>query len=219
MYAIDASHLAEAWERGHGQHPLHRALTLLGVAEPERSLDDLAELSIGERDRRLLALRRRLFGPRFVAVASCPSCSEKLDLEFTEDQLPLAPPREGVRLPNTIDLVAVANEPPEVRVAALLTRCTGTELGLEEAAETERRMADADPMAEVELRLVCLSCEHEWMALFDIASFLWTELNDWIVRLFSEVHTLARAYGWSEAEILGMSARRRQVYLDLVAGG
>jgi hypothetical protein len=219
MYAIEASHLAEAWEHGQSQHPLHRALTLLRVAEPELSLDDLAVLSIGERDRRLVALRRRLFGPRFEAVASCPGCSEKLDLDFTSDQLPSEPPRQGVRLPNTADLLAVANDPPERRAAALLAICSGTELSPEEAAETERRMAEGDPMANVELRLVCPSCEHEWTALFDIASFLWTELNDWIVRLFNEVHTLARAYGWSEADILGMSARRRQVYLDQVASG
>ncbi len=219
MYAIQASHLADAWERGHVQHPLHRALTLLRVAEPERSIDDLSLLSIGERDRRLVALRRQLFGPRFEAVASCPRCSEKLDLDFTADQLPSEPARDGVRLPNTADLLAVANEPPERRAAALLARCTGSELRAEEAAGAELRMAEADPMAHVELRLACPACGHDWTALFDIASFLWTELNDWILRLFRDVHTLARAYGWSEAEILGMSARRRQVYLDLLAGG
>jgi hypothetical protein len=219
MYAIEASHLAEAWERGQGQHPLHRALTLLSVAEPEHSVDDLAALPIGERDRRLLALRRRLFGARFEAWASCPSCSEKLDLNFTADQLPSDPPRGEVKLPTTADLLAVAKDPPEQRAAALLARCAGSGLSPDEAAEAEKRLAEADPMADIELRLMCPSCQHEWTAVFDIASFLWTELNDWIVRLFSEVHILARAYGWSEAEILAMGARRRQVYLDLVAGG
>ncbi|HEX2516118.1 MAG TPA: phage baseplate protein, partial [Chloroflexota bacterium] len=35
-------------------------------------------------------------------------------------------------------------------------------------------------------------------------------------RLLREVHTLARAYGWREAEILALPGRRRQTYLDLV---
>jgi len=32
------------------------------------------------------------------------------------------------------------------------------------------------------------------------------------------VHALARAYGWSEAAILGMGSARRARYLELVAG-
>ena len=34
--------------------------------------------------------------------------------------------------------------------------------------------------------------------------------------LLYEVGTLARAYHWSEAEVLAMTARRREAYLDLV---
>jgi hypothetical protein len=223
MHAIKASRLVGAWERGQAQHPLHRALTLLRVAEPERSIDDLAMLPIGERDRRLLELRRQLFGNRFDAVSACPRCGEKVELNFSTEQLPLAPVAEciadGARLPNTSDLLAIATEPPDQRAARLLARCTGTDLAGAEADEAERRLAQADPMARIEMRLACPRCEHEWSAFFDIASFLWTELNDWVRRLFCETHTLARAYGWSEAEILGMSPQRRQVYLDLIAGG
>ena len=31
-----------------------------------------------------------------------------------------------------------------------------------------------------------------------------------------EVHVLAREYGWSERDILAMSASRRQLYLDTI---
>jgi hypothetical protein len=31
-----------------------------------------------------------------------------------------------------------------------------------------------------------------------------------------EVHRLARVYGWREADILSMSASRRQFYLEMV---
>jgi hypothetical protein len=34
----------------------------------------------------------------------------------------------------------------------------------------------------------------------------------------AEVHTLASAYGWSEAQILALSATRRQRYIALVQG-
>jgi hypothetical protein len=79
-------------------------------------------------------------------------------------------------------------------------------------------MAELDPMARIELQLTCPACEHQWGELFDIASYLWTELKDHAIRLLHDTHTLARAYGWSEAEILSMTSRRRQVYLDLVVG-
>jgi hypothetical protein len=77
-------------------------------------------------------------------------------------------------------------------------------------------MAQADPLADIQLKIDCPSCRHRWRAAFDIVSFLWTEIEAWAGRMLSEVHTLARAYGWREAEILALSATRRQFYLEMV---
>jgi hypothetical protein len=77
-------------------------------------------------------------------------------------------------------------------------------------------MAACDPQAEVLLDLNCPACGHGWQALFDVVAFFWAELAAQAKRLLREVHTLARAYGWREADILGMSARRRQFYLEMV---
>ena len=43
---------------------------------------------------------------------------------------------------------------------------------------------------------------------------VWSDLTDWVGRTLTEVHQLARAYGWSEAEILAMSGWRRRWYLE-----
>ena len=51
----------------------------------------------------------------------------------------------------------------------------------------------------------------------DIASFFWSEIHSWAQRALREVATLARAYGWREADILSMSARRRQAYLEMIS--
>lgn len=77
----------------------------------------------------------------------------------------------------------------------------------------ERMMAD-DPQAEVELRLSCARCGHGWSSYLDITSFLWAEAAAMSERLLGEVHTLARAYGWNQSEILAMSPARRQAYLE-----
>lgn len=230
MQAIDAGRLVSAWEQGQSQHPLHRALTLLRVVEPGQTIDTLATLAIGERDRRLLRLRQRLFGSHFEAIASCPRCAEKLEMSFSAAQIPAreAAPREldvtvegrslTVRMPTTVDLLEVAAEAPERRARALLERCVGGEGAVAAAEVIQSRMMEADPMSRIELELTCPACEHRWTSVFDIASFLWTELSDYALRLLRETHTLARAYGWSEADIHSMTPQRRQIYLELVMG-
>jgi hypothetical protein len=45
---------------------------------------------------------------------------------------------------------------------------------------------------------------------------LWAEIEVRAKRLLLEVHLLATAYGWSEAEILSLNAQRREFYLEMV---
>jgi hypothetical protein len=78
------------------------------------------------------------------------------------------------------------------------------------------RMAQADPQADVNLSLECPACNHQWQAAFDILAFFWKEIEAWAGRILSEVHILASAYGWDEADILALSSLRRQAYLELI---
>jgi hypothetical protein len=77
---------------------------------------------------------------------------------------------------------------------------------------------ELDPQADVRLDLTCPPCGHDWQAQFDIATYFWREIDDWAQRTLRDVHTLAKAYGWIEADILGLSAWRRQAYLQMVTG-
>ena len=79
-------------------------------------------------------------------------------------------------------------------------------------------MADADPQADVQIALSCSNCGHSWPLAFDIVSHLWGEIEDWAHRMLREVGRLASAYGWSEQEILMMSALRRRRYIELIEG-
>lgn len=130
------------------------------------------------------------------------------------------------RIPTSSDLLAISTADGIEPQLALLQRCV-TEVqqngipvqtnALPDSviAAISKDMANADPQAQIELGLVCPECSHAWNALFDIAAFLWNEIHAWAKRMLHEVHTLARAYGWREADILAMSARRRQIYLEL----
>lgn len=77
-------------------------------------------------------------------------------------------------------------------------------------------LGELDPQAEVLLDMVCPDCGTQWQALFDIAGFLWAELDAWARRTLLEVHRLAWTYGWREADILALSQQRRQRYLQMI---
>ena len=62
--------------------------------------------------------------------------------------------------------------------------------------------------------LVRCPCGSEWVDELDIRTVVWSDLTEWVGRTLTEVHQLAQAYGWSEAEILAMSGWRRRWYLE-----
>jgi hypothetical protein len=51
-----------------------------------------------------------------------------------------------------------------------------------------------------------------------VAALLWVEVEAGAIALVQDVHLLAAAYGWSEAEVLGLGPARRRAYLELVRG-
>ena len=131
------------------------------------------------------------------------------------------------RLPTAGDLLAIAGC-GDVSTARteLLTRCVlqvrqgGASQPVDtiEPAVLGRMLAEmerSDPGAEVLLALRCPDCGHAWSEPFDIVAFLWTEIDGWARRTLRDVHRLARAYGWTEPEILNLSATRRAHYLEL----
>lgn len=229
MRALSATELLGVWERGLGQPPVQQALTLLAGACPESPPEALARLSIGQRDARLLALRELTFGGEFTALASCPACAEKIELTFRAVDLapvPVPEPPEEMslqvdgrelrfRVPNSADLLAATDR------GQLLDRCllTGRDHLPDHALELViHRMAQADPLADIQLALSCAGCGHTWRAPFDIVTFFWRELQACVRGLLREVHTLASAYGWREADILALSPARRRLYLEMVSG-
>ena len=131
------------------------------------------------------------------------------------------------RLPTSLDVLATHERGAPVSESSLLARCLISveqggspidfdKLPVEVIEGVTESMADADPLADLQLNLICPDCEHGWSALFDIASFLWTEIEVWAWRMLRDVHTLAQAYGWPERDILSLSPMRRQFYLEMV---
>jgi hypothetical protein len=99
----------------------------------------------------------------------------------------------------------------------------GCRLGIAEASDWSdedldqigQSLARADPLAETRLALRCPVCESQWEENLDIVSFLWREIEARARRLLFEIHTLASAYGWAEADILSLSEHRRALYFEM----
>lgn len=78
------------------------------------------------------------------------------------------------------------------------------------------QIGQAAALANLTITAQCPACNHEWEVVFDIVSYFGREINAWAMRMMYEIHLLASTYGWREADILAMSAWRRQRYLELI---
>jgi len=234
MKALGDAELLTLWERGSTRHPIDRALLLCAWARPDLSPSRLADLPLGALNRTLLRLREISFGQSIEASVVCEGCGERLEIKLDTAKL-LANAHENdtpaefemfglrFRVPCSRDLAAVAaEENVETAARKLLQQCY-----LARPDETmpdftailpkaEAAMDTLDPAADVNLELSCEECGHRWAAGFNIGTVLWAEIDARAGVLLSEVHGLARAYGWTEPEVLALSPHRRGVYLDMV---
>lgn len=244
MRPLTAYDLIRIWEFGLSRHPIDRSLMILAVAMPEKTIKELATLSIGTRDGYLLTIREQIFGPKLESVIECPECSEQL--EFVLNILDIRKPddfgenvselevKQGdykirFRPPNSLDLAEIVgqNNASEAR-KQLIQRCilnakrkerriSPKKLPKKILETIEQKLGETEVLAEINLSLNCASCNRKWKMVFDISAFLWTEICALTQRLLQEVHILARTYGWSETDILAMSATRRYLYLQMVS--
>lgn len=237
-----AATLLRAWESGAAAAPDDRATSLLHSLGAVAAGVRVDELTVGQCDARLFELRRALFGEMLEAVATCPACRAEVEVTVPLDALQ-PPLRDGpgpaltvqadgytlvCRIPRNEDLRVLARRTGEVSLLDLLKRCVlevsspgGSPVAPHELPELSEAMveaavgtlAESDPGAQTVLRLRC-HCGSEWTDELDIRSVVWSDLTEWVGQVLTDVHMLARAYGWSEAEILEMSGWRRRWYLE-----
>ena len=244
MKPLKAEELLSVWEQGLNQPLLQRALILLAAAFPEIHPDTLVKFTIGQRDLRLLQLRECLFGQQLLNTAMCPECGQRIEWQNSiADYANLTDGNTNIisefdfnaegytlrfRLPTSLDIASAVNcESAENVQQHLLTRCllkvehAKASCDVDQLPESilqklNQQMNSLDPHADIRVHLNCPECSHSWEVAFDIASFLWAEVNDWAGRMLQVVHKLAAGYGWSEREILSLSPVRRQLYLGML---
>jgi hypothetical protein len=219
------------WERAVGRPRWHRDDALLRDAG--------APPALGDRNRALLAIRNALFSRDWALTSACPGCDTVC--EFAVDGVALAegldarPPADSdtrfdwhgrpiaVREPTVDDLRGIANQGDVAgAVRALLARCLPGDIDPARLSEDEIDALGAwieslDPAAAVMFALTCPACGGEWPAPLDVAEALWAEVQRAAELALTDVDALARAYGWTEDQVMGLSPVRRAAYLQLVA--
>jgi hypothetical protein len=197
---------------------------------------DFGADTLGDRNRRLLALHSALVGRQLEGRVTCTTCGVASEFDVPTEairSLP-APKRDAAawatqgrrrvayRLPTMADIEAVGDRgtPGEIR-HAILDRCR---MGGPTPALTElsaRRLAAQfealDPAATVEVDIACSGCGAALAATVDIATFVARDLDRLVDSLYRDVDVIARTYGWDEVRILSLPAARRRRYVGLIS--
>ena len=246
MRGLAGEELLRAWECSRELPEQQAVLALLELADPERPAREWARLPLGERDALLLELRAATLGRRMEGFAVCPACGAELEFAVDARELaeglrtPAAPAAQpkgiAARPANTLDLLAssAATSAEEARAILLArTACAdGEETEAVKTAEGAERWLKAKPRrvaerlakrfeqvnaaAEIRVELSCAACGGGSVIELDVARYFLREIGAAARRLMAEIHELARAYGWSEAAIAGMSGARRAAYLGML---
>jgi hypothetical protein len=241
MRALNQVDCLALWESGQELHPIDQGLLAVQAAFPETRGESVADWPLGRRNRALVQLHCATFGAKLSGWTRCRQCGEPL--EFTADGVAMAQTALGerdtvvsvsgrsFRLPTSRDLARIAvqaeagDAAPQLLNLCLVAREatdgpaneeSSTAWSEEELELIGSRLAQADPLAEIVLDFQCPVCQESFEESLDLASFFWSELEGCARRLLFDVHILASAYGWSEAEILALSQPRRNFYLKQV---
>lgn len=194
-----------------------------------------ASLAVTDRDRVLASLYVDAYGSTVTSVVLCGACEERFDLEFSLldvqaslDQRELPPDvdasgegvyrlKEGVRfrLPTGEDQMAVAGLPVEEAERELLSRCVLEGDGAVDGP-VEEAMEALGPVLDLDLTAACPECGHQQPVRFQMEHYLLSALLRDRPALLGDVHRLARAYGWTLAEILALPRNERRRLVELV---
>jgi hypothetical protein len=218
---MDAMTLLDGWDTGAAGSAHARIDRLFRRITPAAELD--AD-TLGMRNQRLLALHRGIGGSPLEAVAPCPHCGAVNEFTLPAHDLLALP------VPDGRDRVEVAGQ--TFRVPRMADLLGGSDLPLAELcrdpapnqtpitpdviAQAGALLDALDPVANVVIDLACSGCKALYRASVDIAGFVAAALDRAMARMFRDIDTIARAYGWNEAAIAALPPDRRRRYVTMI---
>lgn len=191
--------------------------------------------NVSERMQGLLAIAHATHGPETRAVARCvaPECRGQIELQLELAGFAWHAPtriewrdtaqrRLSARLPEGEDLRDWhAQAPGDAAWLArrLLIASDGAPETLDwrpdarDLAAFAQALEDADPLTALAIDVSCPYCARDMAVEVDLERLLLDGLHRRQRAVLDEVHRLASAYHWREADIVAMPAWRRHAYL------
>jgi hypothetical protein len=220
--------LVRDWPFAASEPARTRVARFLADAVGEEAMHD----GLGARHQRLLRMHQELVRRPIDACVVCPHCGTDNEFPLPVEHiigLPTPPPGATVevatgdgysvfRIPAIADIADISAATDGLSALARRTRVGGhadalTSAEMDLLAEAWEAL---DPAGSLRIELVCAECAHELVADADVNEFVARDFDLLVQSLMREVHTIAGAYGWAEAEILDLPAERRRWYVDLI---
>ncbi|WP_281556962.1 hypothetical protein [Thalassomonas sp. RHCl1] len=215
---------------------LQLALAQLGGEAPTGQR--IEELCIADRQFLMRELQLHLGDSETWYSQRCRHCNESFDFELDLRTLPVAEGDEHypfveveldklevrLRLPTGCDQAMLADKEEVEIPAVLLKLCLLTQskevdvdafiagLTQEEVASIEKAMEQASPGIVTDVQVSCSNCSSINPVYLDPYRLL----NRGYGTLLTEIHCLARAYHWTEEQILALPVQRRAAYLTMI---
>jgi hypothetical protein len=199
--------------------------------------DRVRALSVGDRQFLIRRLGIELDTDECWLTGVCEHCGQPIDVAVRQSALPYKPATDGypiataqtslgecrVRVPTGLDQEAMAVVEDESAAAdELARRCVldlvpGRELDPAELTERDleilgEAVESVAPEMVTEIQASCPHCSGQTAIAIDP----YRCLRNLDVGVLRQVHTLASAYHWSEAEILALPRQRRLRYLQMI---
>ena len=214
---------------GGGGPPVRNVLAALdaGVSELEQAIalvrassgaEGTEQLSIGELDRALLAVHRRLLGQDLEVTVACRQCESKNTFVLNKYTVPpLTPssawlgPGAGLRELRCDDLLGLPDDPDEA-ARELAVRCA---IGPHPGLRDPDRLELVDNSLTGRMHGSCVECGGPVSAEIDIAHRVVVALAALRAAYDAEVHVIASRYGWSLDVIDALPDARRRRFASL----
>ncbi len=217
---------------------LAASLATVGGEDPVPAV--VAGLSVADRQFLMLELAARL-GPAVTwLTACCAGCGERFDFAVDYRKLPVKEAREGYpfvdvetglgtcrfRAPTGADQEPLAGLDHDEALRCLLACCMAADerssreivdsLNTEDMGRVETALEAMAPEVAVSVQAACPACGLLHVIEVDPYRALSPNRGEVLLR---EIHVIASAYHWSEAEILELPLDRRKRYLNLIDRG
>jgi hypothetical protein len=217
--------LLDLMAQGESLSLLERAVLLYNTACPDTDPAVAWDVPVGDRDRAIWQAWRQDQGAILEAISACPKCGEAVEFALPDDFTPPAAKRtqamlnvDGrdftLRFPTSRDLYAA--QQGAFKPGDLIVDDDGTPELTEEAIEAA--LEAGDPGLDMVITHTCPACAAVWGQSFDVIRFVWQDCVQRAEKLLRDIDVIARAYTWSETEILTLSEDRRGRYVAMTRG-